>query len=50
MVSGDDSLGAVRVAGDLQADIERFTGVRPAVSEDAVPEQKEIVPHATSAP
>ncbi|WP_416978876.1 hypothetical protein [Streptomyces sp. T028] len=50
MVGGDDSPGVVRVTGDLQTDIERVTGVRPAVSEDAVPEQKDVVPHATSAP
>ncbi|MEU6259575.1 glycosyl hydrolase 115 family protein [Streptomyces sp. NPDC047043] len=43
VVSGDDWPGVVRVVGDLQADIERVTGVRPAVSEGAVPERKEIV-------
>lgn len=42
VVSGADWPGVVRVVGDLQADIERVTGVRPDVRRDSVPEQREI--------
>jgi len=37
MVDSADDLGVVRVATDLQADIERVCGRRPLVSMDAVP-------------
>jgi hypothetical protein len=37
VVSGADRPGVVRVVGDLRDDIERVTGVRPAVSLDRVP-------------
>ena len=36
VVSGDDFPGVVRAAGDLQADIERVTGVRPELSGERV--------------
>ncbi|WP_328743913.1 glycosyl hydrolase 115 family protein [Streptomyces sp. NBC_00285] len=42
VVSDDDWPGVVRVVGDLQADIERVTGVRPAVVHDAAPRAREI--------
>ncbi|MFJ6214125.1 glycosyl hydrolase 115 family protein [Streptomyces sp. NPDC092296] len=42
VVSGSDYPGVVRVVGDLRDDIERVTGVRPAVSQDAIPGQREI--------
>src|SRR5436309_10504356 len=34
VVSASDYPGVVRVVNDLQADVERVTGVRPAVSTD----------------
>ncbi|MGP4112807.1 glycosyl hydrolase 115 family protein [Streptomyces sp. 4N509B] len=37
VVSSTDHPGVVRVVGDLQADIERVTGIRPEVSQDQVP-------------
>ncbi|WP_395103566.1 glycosyl hydrolase 115 family protein [Actinomadura sp. SCN-SB] len=43
VVSGQDHRGVVRVAGDLRADIERVTGVRPAVSTGAVPRKDAVV-------
>jgi hypothetical protein len=43
VVSSGDHEGVVRVVGDLQADIERVTGVRPAVSMDEVPAARDIV-------
>ncbi|MEV4017459.1 glycosyl hydrolase 115 family protein [Nonomuraea angiospora] len=43
VVSADDHAGVVRVAGDLQADIERVTGVRPALAKDEVPSQDDVV-------
>jgi hypothetical protein len=43
VVSGDDRPGVVRVVGDLRADIERVTGVAPAVSLDRVPAGSEPV-------
>jgi hypothetical protein len=42
LVSGDDWPGVVRVAGDLQADIERVSGVRPALLRDQAPRAAEI--------
>jgi hypothetical protein len=43
VVSGSDHAGVVRVVGDLQADIERVTGVQPAISVDRIPAQRDIV-------
>lgn len=43
VVSDADHDGVVRVAGDLQADIERVTGVRPAVSHDRAPSARDVV-------
>ncbi|WP_327365898.1 glycosyl hydrolase 115 family protein [Streptomyces sp. NBC_01217] len=43
VVSDSDHAGVVRVAGDLRADIERVTGVRPALSQGAIPKAREIV-------
>ncbi|MFJ8642773.1 glycosyl hydrolase 115 family protein [Streptomyces sp. NPDC093610] len=43
VVSDKDYDGVVRVAGDLQDDIERVTGVRPALSRNAAPRGREIV-------
>ena len=44
VVSSSDHAGVVRVAGDLQADIKRVTGVQPAVSSDEAPAgAKEVV-------
>jgi hypothetical protein len=43
VVSADDYPGVVRVVDDLRADIERVTGVRPAVSVDQVPRQDAVV-------
>jgi Glycosyl hydrolase family 115/Gylcosyl hydrolase family 115 C-terminal domain len=37
VVSTNDHPGVVRVVNDLQADVERVTGVRPTVSTDRVP-------------
>ena len=37
VVSSADYAGVVRVAGDLQADIERVTQVKPTLANDAVP-------------
>ncbi|WP_330451580.1 MULTISPECIES: glycosyl hydrolase 115 family protein [unclassified Streptomyces] len=42
LVSDRDWPGVVRVAGDLRDDIERVTGVRPALSHGAVPKAREI--------
>jgi hypothetical protein len=43
VVSGSDHPGVVRVVGDLQADIERVTGVRPALARDSAPRGSEPV-------
>jgi hypothetical protein len=43
VVSASDHKGVVRVVGDLQADIERVTGVRPAVSDGEVPRRDDVV-------
>ncbi len=43
VVSASDFPGVIRVVGDLQADVERVTGVRPAVSTDTVPKTGEVV-------
>ncbi|TDB94271.1 glycosyl hydrolase 115 family protein [Actinomadura sp. 7K534] len=44
VVSGADHPGVVRVAGDLRADIERVSGVRPALSADGtVPSGSAVV-------
>ncbi|WP_328539832.1 glycosyl hydrolase 115 family protein [Streptomyces sp. NBC_00344] len=42
VVSAGDHAGVVRVAGDLQADIERVTGARPSVSHGPIPRAREI--------
>ncbi|MBV9024898.1 MAG: glycosyl hydrolase 115 family protein [Streptomycetaceae bacterium] len=42
VVSARDWAGVIRVVGDLQADIERVTGVRPVVSQGALPSVREI--------
>lgn len=42
LVSDRDWAGVVRVAGDLQSDIERVTGLRPTLSHGAVPRGREI--------
>jgi hypothetical protein len=42
-VSASDHPGVVRVVGDLQADVERVTGVKPAVATDDVPSQSDVV-------
>ncbi len=38
VVSAADHAGVIRVVGDLRADLERVTGVKPAVSLDRVPQ------------
>jgi hypothetical protein len=43
VVSAGDHPGVVRAVNDLQADVERVTGVRPAVSTDRVPARSEPV-------
>ncbi|GLW10999.1 hypothetical protein Misp01_61270 [Microtetraspora sp. NBRC 13810] len=43
VVSASDHRGVVRVVNDLQADIQRVTGVRPAVSADRIPRADDIV-------
>ena len=42
-VSGHDYPGVVRAAGDLQSDIERVTGVRPASFDEKVPAGRDVV-------
>jgi hypothetical protein len=42
-ISAGDHPGVVRVAGDLQADIERVTGVRPDLVPDRLPERAGVV-------
>ncbi|MFD5478656.1 glycosyl hydrolase 115 family protein [Streptomyces hawaiiensis] len=42
VVSGNDWPGVLRVAGDLQSDIQRVTGVRPALVRDQAPNAPEI--------
>ncbi|MEU1439124.1 glycosyl hydrolase 115 family protein [Streptomyces sp. NPDC005786] len=42
LVSDQDWAGVVRVAGDLQSDIERVTGVRPTLSHGPRPQGREI--------
>ncbi|MDT0345953.1 glycosyl hydrolase 115 family protein [Streptomyces litchfieldiae] len=43
VVSGDDYPGVIRAAGDLQADIERVTGVDPLLSQDEAPDGHEDI-------
>ena len=43
VVSSADRPGVVRVVDDLQADVERVTGVKPAVATDDVPAQSDVV-------
>jgi Glycosyl hydrolase family 115 len=43
VVSASDHPGVVRVVNDLQADVERVTGVMPAVATDDVPAQSDVV-------
>jgi hypothetical protein len=43
VASASDHPGVVRVVGDLQADVERVTGVRPVVATDDVPAQSDVV-------
>jgi glycosyl hydrolase family 115 (putative glucuronidase) len=43
VVSASDHPGVVRAVGDLQADVERVTGVKPAVATDGVPAQSDVV-------
>jgi hypothetical protein len=43
VVSASDHPGVTRVVNDLQADIERVTGVRPAVSTGPVPSRGDVV-------
>ncbi|MEU8173221.1 glycosyl hydrolase 115 family protein [Microbispora hainanensis] len=43
VVSASDFPGVTRVVGDLQADVERVTGLRPEVVTDTVPETGEVV-------
>ncbi|GHF62285.1 hypothetical protein FHX82_002902 [Amycolatopsis bartoniae] len=43
VVSGSDWPGVTRVAGDLQADLQRVTGTRPVLSVDTVPAAPEVV-------
>jgi hypothetical protein len=43
VVSASDHPGVVRAVGDLQADVERVTGVKPAVATDEVPAQSDVV-------
>ncbi len=43
VVSSDDHPGVIRVVGDLRDDIQRVTGARPAVSQDDVPKQDDVV-------
>jgi hypothetical protein len=43
VVSASDLPGVVRAVGDLQADIERVTGVKPAVATDEVPALSDVV-------
>ncbi|ADG87080.1 conserved hypothetical protein [Thermobispora bispora DSM 43833] len=43
VVASADHRGVLRVVNDLQADIERVTGVRPAVVHDRVPDADEVV-------
>lgn len=43
VVSGADHPGVVRVAGDLQADIERVTGIKPVLAFDTIPAHGEVV-------
>jgi hypothetical protein len=43
VVSTRDYPGVVRVAGDLQTDLERVSGVRPAIFTDQVPRQDDVV-------
>ncbi|GAA3819555.1 glycosyl hydrolase 115 family protein [Sphaerisporangium flaviroseum] len=43
VVSASDHTGVTRVVNDLQADIEKVTGVRPDVSLDSVPKRDDVV-------
>ncbi|MEW2619082.1 glycosyl hydrolase 115 family protein [Streptomyces sp. NPDC048106] len=44
VVSADDHEGVVRAAGDLRDDLERVTGVKPALSQDTLPAgRREVV-------
>ncbi|WP_433473922.1 glycosyl hydrolase 115 family protein [Spirillospora sp. CA-142024] len=43
VVSAADHAGVVRVVGDLRSDIERVTGVKPAVARDGAPSGQDVV-------
>ncbi|MGK5685272.1 glycosyl hydrolase 115 family protein [Actinoplanes sp. URMC 104] len=43
VVSKDDHAGVIRVVDDLQTDIEKVTGVRPAVGHDTIPAGRDPV-------
>jgi hypothetical protein len=43
VVSASDYPGVTRVVNDLQADVERVTGIKPAVSLDQVPTRSDVV-------
>ncbi|WP_344861103.1 glycosyl hydrolase 115 family protein [Planomonospora alba] len=43
VVSDADHAGVVRAAGDLQADVERVTGVKPALGRNDVPKAADVV-------
>ncbi|MEQ0558021.1 glycosyl hydrolase 115 family protein [Amycolatopsis sp. NEAU-NG30] len=43
VVDGGDHPGVVRVVNDLRDDVERVTGVRPAVSTGTVPQRSQVV-------
>jgi Glycosyl hydrolase family 115/Gylcosyl hydrolase family 115 C-terminal domain len=43
VVSTRDYPGVVRVAGDLQTDLRKVSGVRPAIATDQVPRRDEVV-------
>ncbi|HEY2627789.1 MAG TPA: glycosyl hydrolase 115 family protein, partial [Usitatibacter sp.] len=42
-VDGSDFAGVIRAAGDLQADIERVAGVKPALMKRGTPEGRDVV-------
>lgn len=42
-LDGDDHRGVIRAAGDVQADVERVTGIRPALSVGSRPESKVLI-------
>jgi hypothetical protein len=43
VVSADDYSGVIRVVDDVQSDIQKVTGVKPAVSHGAVPEDNPVI-------